>query len=36
MNKAKDVKEGYEIAKEMLLKNKALTKFKGWLSISNE
>lgn len=36
MNKAKDIREGYEIAREMLLKGNALAKFIRWLGISNE
>lgn len=35
MNKARDFKEGYEFAKEVLLSKKAFEKFKNWLKISN-
>ena len=35
MNKAKDFKEGYELAKEALLSKKAFEKFKNWIKISN-
>lgn len=35
MNKVKDLKEGYEFAKDALLSKRALEKFKNWLKISN-
>ena len=35
MNKARDFKEGYEIAEEVVFNKKAFEKFKRWLKISN-
>lgn len=35
MDKVRDFKEGYELAKESLSSKKALEKFKNWLKISN-